>query len=239
MDLPSLLAENIAQGFIIGFLVGLVVKLASKGVRNLLIVQFILIKFLESRNFLIVDWHRLSNGLIGKEEVVVGQAQDLLDTLVEMGVFGAALAGGFTTLGPLIVDFDVVFFKSLPQEFRHSKNGFDVLHFPQQLDLKPNSPSVVTSASPFNRKRSELHFPQNETLVIGRNAINIASRTTLVVHSSVGPCSRRLVVITLLLVHVAAGKSNIEHFPNGLWMVLHGVNGTRWVSAGSNFAVSR
>ena len=95
MDLPSLLAENITQGFIIGILVGLVVKLASKGVRNLLIVQFFLIKFLESRNILIIDWHRLTNGLIGKKEVVVGQAQDLLDTLVEMGVFGVALAGGF------------------------------------------------------------------------------------------------------------------------------------------------
>ena len=95
MDIPSLLAENITQGFLIGFLVGLVVKLASKGVRNLLIIQFILIKFLESRNFLIIDWHRLTNGLIGKEEVIVGQAQELLDTLVEMGVFSAALAGGF------------------------------------------------------------------------------------------------------------------------------------------------
>lgn len=29
MDLPSLLAENITQGFLIGFLVGLVVKVAS------------------------------------------------------------------------------------------------------------------------------------------------------------------------------------------------------------------
>ena len=95
MDLPSLLAENITQGFIIGILLGLAVKLASKGVRNLLIVQFILLKFLESRNILIIDWHRLTNGLIGKKEVVVGQAQDLLDTLVEMGVFGVALAGGF------------------------------------------------------------------------------------------------------------------------------------------------
>ena len=95
MDIPSLLAENITQGFLIGFLVGLVVKLASKGARNLLIIQFILIKFLESRNFLIIDWHRLTNGLIGKEEVIVGQAQELLDTLVEMGVFSAALAGGF------------------------------------------------------------------------------------------------------------------------------------------------
>ena len=95
MDLPSLLAENITQGFIIGLLVGLVVKLASKAVRNLLIVQFILMKYLESRNILIVDWHRLTGGMLGSQELMVGQAQELLDTVVEMGVFGGALAGGF------------------------------------------------------------------------------------------------------------------------------------------------
>ena len=87
--------ENITQGFLIGFLVGLVVKVASKTVRNMLILQFILLKYLESRNILIVDWHRLTGGMLGSQEVVVGHAQELLDTLVEMGVFGAALAGGF------------------------------------------------------------------------------------------------------------------------------------------------
>jgi uncharacterized membrane protein (Fun14 family) len=95
MDLPSLLAENIVQGFLIGLVVGLVVRVASKGIRNLLILQFVLLKFLESRNLLIIDWHRLTNGLIGQKELVIDQAQDLIDTVVEMGIFGAALAGGF------------------------------------------------------------------------------------------------------------------------------------------------
>jgi len=95
MDLPSLLAENIVQGFIIGLLVGLVVRMASKTVRNLLIIQFILLKYLESRNILIVDWNRLTNGLLGEKELVIGEAQKLLDTVIEMGIFGAALAGGF------------------------------------------------------------------------------------------------------------------------------------------------
>jgi uncharacterized membrane protein (Fun14 family) len=95
MDLPALLAENIVQGFPIGLVIGLVVRMASKGIRNLLILQFVLLKYLESRNLLIIDWHRLTNGLIGQKELVVGQAQDLIDTVVEMGIFGAALAGGF------------------------------------------------------------------------------------------------------------------------------------------------
>ena len=95
MDLPALLAENIVQGFIVGLVVGLVVRVASKGVRNLLILQFLLLKYLESRNLLIIDWHGLTNGLLGQKELVIGKAQNLFDTVVEMGVFGAALAGGF------------------------------------------------------------------------------------------------------------------------------------------------
>ena len=91
MDLPSLLAENIVQGFIIGLLVGLVVRVASKAVRNLLIIQFIVLKYLESRNILIVDWNRMTNGLLGQKDLVIGEAQNLFDTAVEMGIFGAAL----------------------------------------------------------------------------------------------------------------------------------------------------
>ena len=95
MDLPALLAENIVQGFIVGLVVGLVVRVASKAVRNLLILQFLLLKYLESRNLLIIDWHGLTNGLLGQKELVIGEAQNLFDTVVEMDVFGGALAGGF------------------------------------------------------------------------------------------------------------------------------------------------
>ena len=95
MDLGALLAENIVQGFLIGLVIGMVVRVASKAIRNLLILQFVVFKYLESRNLLIIDWHRLTNGLIGQKELVIGQAQDLIDTVVEMGIFGAALAGGF------------------------------------------------------------------------------------------------------------------------------------------------
>ena len=95
MDITALLAENIVQGFLIGLLVGIVVRVASKGIRNLLIIQFIGLKYLESRNILIIDWHRLSNGRIGPQELAVGKAQEMLDTVIEMGIFGVALAGGF------------------------------------------------------------------------------------------------------------------------------------------------
>ena len=95
MDITTLLAENIVQGFIIGLLVGFVVRVASKAVRNLLILQFIGLKYLESRNIIIIDWHRLSNGLIGQQELAIGKAQEMIETVVEMGIFGVALAAGF------------------------------------------------------------------------------------------------------------------------------------------------
>lgn len=95
MDITTLLAENIVQGFIIGLLVGFVVRVASKAVRNLLILQFIGLKYLESRNIIIIDWHRLSNGLIGQQELAIGKAQEMIDTVIEMGIFGVALAAGF------------------------------------------------------------------------------------------------------------------------------------------------
>ena len=95
MDITALLAENLAQGFVIGLVIGLVINMASKAVRNLLIFQFIVLKWLEARNIIIVDWHRMSGGFIGKQEVVVNQSVDLIESLVEMGVFGVALAAGF------------------------------------------------------------------------------------------------------------------------------------------------
>ncbi len=95
MDIPALLAENIVQGFVIGLIIGLVIKMASKAVRNLLIIQFVLIKWLEARNIVIIDWNRLTYGLLGNEELVLDQTAKLFESLVEMGIFGAALVAGF------------------------------------------------------------------------------------------------------------------------------------------------
>ena len=53
MDVTTILTENIAVGFVIGFLIGILVKIASKAIRNLLILQLIVIKWLEARNILI------------------------------------------------------------------------------------------------------------------------------------------------------------------------------------------
>ena len=94
MDIIPLLGENVTQGLIIGIIIGAVFQLATKAIRLILIVQFITIKWLEARNIIVIDYHRLTAGLLGKE-FVLQEAQTMLDSLIEMGIFGGALALGF------------------------------------------------------------------------------------------------------------------------------------------------
>ena len=95
MDIIPLLSENVIQGLIIGTIIGAVFQLATKAIRLVLVIQFITIKWLEARNIIVIDYHRLTAGLLGKEDFVLGEAQSMLDSLVEMGIFGGALALGF------------------------------------------------------------------------------------------------------------------------------------------------
>ena len=95
MDIIPLLGENVTQGLIIGITIGALFQLATKAIRLMLIIQFITIKWLEARNIIVIDYHRLTAGLLGKEDFVLQEAQTMLDSLIEMGIFGAALALGF------------------------------------------------------------------------------------------------------------------------------------------------
>jgi len=95
MDLQWLMAENLTQGALIGLIVGVLTRFAIKAIQVLLLIQFVLLKWLEARNIIIVDWDRLSMGLIESQEIIVGQANSLVETLTEMGLFGASLAVGF------------------------------------------------------------------------------------------------------------------------------------------------
>ena len=95
MDIVALLGENITQGVFIGLIIGVVFQLASETIRTILIVQFVLIKWLEARGILVIDWHRLTAGLVGQREFAIQEAQSMFDSLVEMGIFGGSLVLGF------------------------------------------------------------------------------------------------------------------------------------------------
>ena len=90
-----MLGENVTQGLIIGIIIGAVFQLATKAIRLILIIQFVTLKWLEARNIIVIDYHRLTAGLLGKEEFVIQEAQSMLDSLLEIGIFGGALALGF------------------------------------------------------------------------------------------------------------------------------------------------
>lgn len=95
MDIAAILTENILQGVILGVLFGAIFQLASKYIQAFLLFQFILFKWLEARNIIIVDWNRMTFGLLDAPDLLIGQAQGLFDSLVEMGIFGVSLVVGF------------------------------------------------------------------------------------------------------------------------------------------------
>jgi len=101
MEIIPLLGENVTQGLIIGIIIGAVFQLATKAIRLILIIQFVTLKWLEARNIIVIDYHRLTAGLLGKEEFVIQEAQSMLDSLLEIGIFGVALALGFFVGGKI------------------------------------------------------------------------------------------------------------------------------------------
>jgi uncharacterized membrane protein (Fun14 family) len=82
------------QGLIIGILTAFLFKIATNIIKLLIVGQFVLFKWLESRSIIIVDWHRLTFGLI-EESNLVEQADSLFNSLIETGSFGIAAIVGF------------------------------------------------------------------------------------------------------------------------------------------------
>lgn len=91
------LSNSALQGLVLGVLAAFLFKIASNIIKFLFAIQFILLKWLETRGIVIVDWHRLTFGLL-EETNLVQQADSMLNALLETGSFGlAALAGFYLT----------------------------------------------------------------------------------------------------------------------------------------------
>tara|TARA_B100000809_G_C14631802_1_gene348850 strand:+ start:204 stop:515 length:312 start_codon:yes stop_codon:yes gene_type:complete len=56
-------------------------------------------KFLESRDIIIVDWEKLSWGLIEISQDVAEQSVSIIVSIMETGAFGVGFLGGYTMLG--------------------------------------------------------------------------------------------------------------------------------------------
>ena len=95
------LGSAAVQGLVLGIIAAFVFNFASKVIKILLIVQFIILKWLESRRIIIVDWSKISFGLIDETELVQ-QADSLLASLIETGSFGTTAIIGFMVTKSLI-----------------------------------------------------------------------------------------------------------------------------------------
>ena len=89
------------QGLVLGIVAAFVFNFASRVIKILLVVQFLILKWLESRRIVIVDWSKISFGLI-EETNLVQQADSLLASLIETGSFGTAAIIGFVVAKSLI-----------------------------------------------------------------------------------------------------------------------------------------
>ena len=102
----SNLGISAIQGAIIGVITRIIVDITVKLVKWIMLAQFIFLKFLESREIIIVDWGKLSFGILEVSQELGNQATTLLITILETGSFGVGFFGGYTlktrfTLNPI------------------------------------------------------------------------------------------------------------------------------------------
>ena len=91
----NILSSAAIEGIIFGAVLGLLWSMGSKALQWFLIGEFILLKWLESRNILIVDWERLTLGIVENGNRALDEALTLAQSFVDLGAFGAITAIGF------------------------------------------------------------------------------------------------------------------------------------------------
>ena len=91
----DILSSAAIEGIIFGAVLGLLWSMASKAVQWFLIGEFILLKWLESRNILVVDWERLTLGIVENSNRAIDEVLTLAQSFVELSAFGASTAIGF------------------------------------------------------------------------------------------------------------------------------------------------
>jgi len=91
---------ELGTGAVIGGLIGFAAKKVAKVIAVLVGVQLAVFKFLESRDILIVDWKRLSAGLVNASQAATdaataNQPPSLLASLLSVIPVSAGFTGGF------------------------------------------------------------------------------------------------------------------------------------------------
>jgi uncharacterized membrane protein (Fun14 family) len=93
------------QGLIVGVIIGVIADNISSRIKWFLIIQFIVFKLLESQAIIIIDWDRLTMGLLEYSAEATVKADSLLATVIEMGAFSGSFVAGMI-LGKKIMPDD-------------------------------------------------------------------------------------------------------------------------------------
>ena len=93
------------QGLIVGVIIGVIADNISSKIKWFLIIQFIVFKLLESQAIIIIDWDRLTMGLLEYSAEATVKADSLLATVLEMGAFSGSFVAGMI-LGKKIMPDD-------------------------------------------------------------------------------------------------------------------------------------
>ena len=86
------------QGFIVGVVTGLVFKMATNLLKWFILIEFALLKWLESRGIVAVDWERITLGVVDIGIDATAQSQSILVSISEMGTFGLGFFAGFAAV---------------------------------------------------------------------------------------------------------------------------------------------
>ncbi|RKD97275.1 putative membrane protein (Fun14 family) [Halopiger aswanensis] len=92
---PATLALEFGGGLVIGALVGFGTKRVAKVLAIVVGIQLMAFRYLESQGIVIVDYERLSAGLVGSGEQVDGVATPWLESVLSTLTIGTGFASGF------------------------------------------------------------------------------------------------------------------------------------------------
>lgn len=92
---PTALGLEFGGGAVIGGLIGFAAKKIAKVLAVLVGVQLMVFRYLESQGILVVDWNRLSAGLLETGERAQGAEIHWLESVLSTLSIGAGFTGGF------------------------------------------------------------------------------------------------------------------------------------------------
>ena len=95
----SIIGVSAFQGTIIGVVTRVIVDITVQLVKWIMLGEFVFLKFLESRDIIVVDWEKLTLGIVEVSHELGVQTSSILVTILETGSFGVGFFAGYALKG--------------------------------------------------------------------------------------------------------------------------------------------